>query len=183
MRKNIIVLLAAVLLVVIAGYVSNRYAAGGTSAASGLRPGSAAEDAAVRNPAPAFTLPDLSGEPTALADYTGKVVYLNFWTTWCKWCKKELPDLQHVYEDNRDQGLVVLAVDVGEDAGKSSSYIREKGYTFPVLLDNQKKVSEAYHVGSIPVSVLIDPQGRIAYQRVGAMNESEMRSVLAALLP
>lgn len=192
MGKKLAVLIGTVLLFLVAGYVSNRYVGSEPPLAPSASPAAAtqagapasAEDAeaSAREPAPAFELADLAGNRAALEDYKGKAVYLNFWTTWCKWCKKEMPALESVYRDYQGKGLVVLAIDVGEDAGKVERYIRENEYSFPVLLDDDKSVSEAYGVRSIPVSVLLDTEGRVAYQFVGAMNENQMRSAIDSLL-
>ncbi|MBB6670208.1 TlpA family protein disulfide reductase [Cohnella nanjingensis] len=212
MKKKIILLAAVLLLMAAAQYVTSRYqpdekgsaAAPPPSAASGASADSpsvngvsaapdanrqseeapaAAASAPDRVPAAPFTLTDLDGNSVSLADLRGKRVYLNFWTTWCKYCKKEMPAMEQVYRDYKEEGLVMLAVDMGESGKKAASYINDNGYTFPVLLDEDKRASEAYQVTSIPVTVLVDPDGRIAYRRIGAMKEEQMREAIEAWLP
>ncbi|MFD2331471.1 TlpA family protein disulfide reductase [Cohnella sp. GCM10020058] len=132
--------------------------------------------------APDFTLKDLNGNVVSLRDLRGKAVYLNFWTTWCKWCKKEMPAMKRVYESFKGTDLAIVAVDIGEDRDKVASYIERGGYPFQVLLDSDKSVSKSYRVTSIPVSVFVDKEGRIAYRKLGTMKEDEMRSVVESLV-
>lgn len=132
--------------------------------------------------APDFTLTDLDGHAVSLTDLRGKTVYLNFWTTWCKWCKKEMPAMKRVYASYEGEDLAIVAVDIGEDRNKVASYIDKGGYPFQVLLDADKKVSDLYRVTSIPVSVFVNKEGRIAYRKLGTMKEEEMRAVVGSLV-
>ncbi|MEK0313697.1 TlpA family protein disulfide reductase [Cohnella sp. 56] len=132
--------------------------------------------------APDFTLTDLDGNTVSLRDLRGKTVYLNFWTTWCKWCKKEMPAMKQVYQAFEDKNLAIVAVDIGEDREEVASYIAKGSYPFQVLLDSDKSVSESYRVTSIPVSVFVDKEGRVAYRKLGTMKEDEMRAVIASLV-
>lgn len=132
--------------------------------------------------APDFTLKDLDGNTVSLQDLRGKAVYLNFWTTWCKWCKKEMPAMKRVHASFEGEDLAIVAIDIGEDHDKVATYIAKGGYPFQVLLDSDKSVSKDYRVTSIPVSVFVDREGRVAYRKLGTMKEDEMRSVLEALV-
>lgn len=132
--------------------------------------------------APDFTLTDLDGHAVSLKDLRGKTVYLNFWTTWCKWCKKEMPAMKRVQASYEDEKLAIVAVDIGEDRDKVVSYIDKGGYPFQVLLDTDKKVSDLYQVTSIPVSVFVNKEGRVAYRKLGTMKEEEMRAVVESLV-
>ncbi|MFF2482285.1 TlpA family protein disulfide reductase [Paenibacillus sp. NPDC058071] len=134
-----------------------------------------------REQAVAFTLPDLSGTPVDLAAYAGQPVYLNFWATWCKWCKQEMPAMQEIFENQADKGLVMLAISVGEERDKAAAYIEEHGYTFPVLLDRDKKVTRANGIRSIPVSIFVDKQGNIAYKHIGPLTEPQMDAIINLL--
>ncbi|WP_127587233.1 TlpA family protein disulfide reductase [Paenibacillus koleovorans] len=158
--------------------------ADGSSAAGALpaQPFNGLIPVADRKPAIAFTLPDLAGQPVSLSDLNGSVVYINFWATWCKYCIQEMPDLEKVYRDTLGRDIIYLAVDVGEERDKVAHYLQEHPYPFRILLDTDKKVTRAYQLRSIPVSILMDKRGKIAYNRVGVMTESEMRSVVDALL-
>ncbi|MHA7965119.1 peroxiredoxin family protein [Paenibacillus sp. CAU 1782] len=129
-----------------------------------------------------FTLSDLNGNPVSLSDYKGKVVYLNFWATWCKWCKKEMPDMEAIHQAYSDLGLVILAVSVGEETEKVAQFIQENQYTFQTLLDPDKTVSQAYGVKPIPVSIFIDRNGQVAYRKLGYMDEERMREQIDLLI-
>lgn len=129
-----------------------------------------------------FTVTDLHGERVTLSDLKGKNVYINFWATWCKWCIKEMPDMEKVYHDYKDENIVMLAIDVGESHDKVTAYLKEHPYSFRVVLDPDKKVTQSYKLRSIPVSIFVDKQGRVAYNRVGTLTEEQMRTVIKGLL-
>lgn len=129
-----------------------------------------------------FTLTDLDGNEVNLQDLRGKNVYLNFWATWCKWCKKELPDINKVTGLYKDKDLVVLAVSVGENQKLVSSFIQEHGYEVTTLVDPDKKVAEEYGVTALPVSIFIDKNGKIAHRKLGTMYEEELKTVINELL-
>lgn len=112
-------------------------------------------------PAPPFILNDPEGHPISLADYKGKVVLLTFWATWCEPCKKEMPEIEAAYEQYKDDGLIVLAVNFGENLDSAVSFVHHGRLTFPVLIDRKVSVAERYGVVSLPVSFLIDPEGLI----------------------
>ena len=118
-------------------------------------------------PAPEFTLPDLDGKSHTLADYRGKVVVLNFWATWCPPCRYEMPAMQRAWEKVRDEDIVFIAVDVGEDSDTVFTFLADYPVEFPLLLDEQAKVVEQYPVTGLPTTYIIDPQGRITHRAVG----------------
>lgn len=112
-------------------------------------------------PAPPFILNDLEGRPVNLADYQGKVVLLTFWATWCEPCKKEMPEIQASYEEYKDRGVMILAVNFGENQKSAKPFVDQLGLTFPVLLDKKVGVASRYGVVSLPVSFFIDTNGII----------------------
>jgi len=116
-----------------------------------------------------FTLPLLAGGNADLSSYRGKVVILNFWATWCPPCRAEMPSMETLYRRFNNQGLVILAVDVGEDALVVQRFIRSGGYTFPVLLDSDNKVSSVYGIEAIPTTFIIDREGKIIGRVVGSI--------------
>jgi len=129
-------------------------------------------------PAPDFTLKTLNGEDASLSDYKGKIVLINFWATWCKYCDEEMPDLEKLYNENKDD-LVVLAVDVGEEEGKVRDYIEKGGYTFPVLLDKDSSIAQkSYYVGPLPTSYFIDEVGNFIGAVAGMMTYPQMTQIL-----
>lgn len=122
--------------------------------------------------APYFALPTLDGQDISLYDLRGKVVLLNFWTTWCPACRAEKPHLIAAYNDFADQGLVILRVNVGESPSLVREYVIQKGIPFPVLLDTETEVSMLYQVRVIPATFLIDGEGVIQEVRVGAFRSA-----------
>jgi peroxiredoxin len=132
-----------------------------------------------------FTLPDLHGNTIRLADLRGQVVLVNFWATWCYPCRTEMPSMQALYQDYRHKGFEILAVS-SDVQGKDTvaPFVEAYGLTFPVLLDPQNVVGNRLLVQGIPMTYLIDKQGRIAGREVGAKhwNSAKMRGLLDALL-
>lgn len=133
---------------------------------------------------PAFVLPDLSGNDVSLDDFEGKVVILDLWATWCPPCRKEIPFLVSLFEEYKDQGLVVIGV--GLDQGGASviaPFVEANNVTYTILVGNQD-ISRDFKVRGIPMTLTIDRDGRVAAKDVGfapAM-EAEMRSRVVELL-
>ncbi len=126
-----------------------------------------------------FTLSDLGGKSWHLRDLKGKVVLVNFWATWCPPCRKEMPDLQALYDRYKDQGLVVLSIS-DEDATKVTPFIAQRKITYPVLLDPGRKVNEAFVVEGIPKSFVYDREGRLAAQSIDMRTRNQLQQMLTA---
>src|SRR5256712_1951425 len=120
-------------------------------------------------PAPDIALKDLQGQEVRLSDLHGKVVLVNFWATWCKPCKEEMPAMQASYERLRDQGFVVLAVNELEDVEKVAEHIKTHGHTFLVVMDHNNGVANRYGVVGLPASFLIDRQGIVREHIFGSL--------------
>ena len=118
--------------------------------------------------APDFRLKDLNGKTHTLLDYRGKFVFLNFWATWCPPCKKEMPSMQRVFEEADKEKFVMLAVNVKEDKKVVQAFAKKNGYTFPILLDTDYKVGGEYRAQAIPLTFLIDKEGRVVGKICGA---------------
>jgi peroxiredoxin len=112
-------------------------------------------------PAPDFTLGGLSGDNVALSSFRGHYVLLNFWATWCPPCKAELPDLYAYYLAHRNDGFVLLGVDVEEDAATVAQFMQANRFDFPVALDITGMVYERYGGAGLPSSFLIGPDGSL----------------------
>src|SRR5437764_5510064 len=136
--------------------------------------GMASRPPLVGAPAPEVALTDLQGKEVRLSDLRGKVVLLNFWATWCKPCKEEMPAMQAAYDKLRDEGLVVLAVNELEDAQRVAEHVRSHGHTFPVVMDHDNRIANRYGVVGLPASCLIDRQG-IVRERVSGSLLTEQR--------
>src|SRR3989338_8003741 len=124
----------------------------------------------MKNPVPAsaFMLRDLNGKLTSLGDFEGKVLLLNFWATWCANCIKEMSAMQQLYQTYSTEGLVVVGVSVDRSAPSEVKAFAEKlKISFPILHDRDSIISRLYSNPGVPVSYLIDRQGRIAYRVLG----------------
>jgi len=133
---------------------------------------------------PAFALPDLSGNEVSLSDFHGKVVILDLWATWCPPCRREIPFLVSLYEQYKDQGLVVVGV--GLDQGGASviaPFVEANSVTYTILVGDQT-ISQQYRVSGIPMTLMIDRDGRVASKDVGfaPTMEGEMRARVEELL-
>jgi thiol-disulfide isomerase/thioredoxin len=133
----------------------------------------------LKQPAPDFVLRNVDGTTVKLSDLRGKVVWVNFWATWCVPCKKELPDIQRLYDEKRDQGLEVLTINYQEGAEDAQAFFDARSLTLPLLLDDGA-VYEQYRLQGLPDSFFIDRDGNIAALQYGFLTEDKMRERLAA---
>ncbi len=117
--------------------------------------------------APEFALADMDGVLHRLSDYRGQVVIVNFWATWCPPCREEMPSMQRAWEQIRDEDIVILAIDVGEDEDTIFTFTADYPVEFPLLLDLDSRVIQEWPVRGLPTTFIIDPQGRIAYRAIG----------------
>ena len=136
-------------------------------------------------PAPDFTLDTLEGSQMTLSDLRGKVVIVNLWTSWCPPCRAEMPAIEQIYQENKAQGLEVLAVNSTYQDSElaAASFAQEFGLTFPVLLDRDGSVSKRYQLLALPTTYFIDRQGIIrAVVPGGPMSETLIESKIVDLL-
>jgi peroxiredoxin len=124
-----------------------------------------------------FALSALDGKAYSLGELRGRVVLLNFWATWCPPCRKEMPDMQKLYDRFKDKGLVVLAAS-GEERTTVEQYVRQQGYTFPILLDAESKAQNAFGVEGIPKTFIFDRAGNLAAQSVDMRTEAQFLRLL-----
>lgn len=117
--------------------------------------------------APDFALRSLERENIRLSEQFGEVVILNFWATWCGSCRQEMPLLDEIYTRYRRAGLVLLSINIDEDADGAAEMARTLGVSYPVLLDSRNEVARAYEIGTMPSTVLIDREGAIRYVSEG----------------
>ncbi len=131
--------------------------------------------------APAFALRDPDGSVRSLSDYRGKVVWVNFWATWCGPCRRELPEMQRLV-DLFPEGLAVLAVNLQESSGKAASFWEELELDLPILLDSNGEVADQYRLANrLPSHFFIDEEGVLRALRIGIITEDEMRQQLEEL--
>jgi thiol-disulfide isomerase/thioredoxin len=144
-------------------------------------PGIAKPDV-VGKPAPALVVKAIDGGDVDLAALKGKVVLLNFWATWCAPCKRELPVLEKLSAEFREQGLAVVGVAVGEDRAVVDKFLKTTGLTYPVVpAEEGSAIVSALSVTAFPTVVLVDRDGNIASYEVGARGEAALRDALRKL--
>lgn len=114
----------------------------------------------VGQPAPQFTLPTLQADqPTALKQFAGKVVYLDFWASWCAPCRTSFPLLNKLHEKLKAQGFEVVAVNLDEDKANAEKFLKEFPVSFTVLRDAKGEWADQFVVESMPTSFILDKQG------------------------
>ena len=126
-----------------------------------------------------FALKDLKGNEVDLEDYRGKVIFLNFWTTWCQACLVEMPSMEKLYSKFKNKAFIILAVDMQEDSEKVRKFKEKFKLSFPILLDAEGVVASYYGVNAIPATFLID---RAGYLYAAAMGARDWASADAFLL-
>ena len=140
-----------------------------------------------KTPAIDFELKDQYGKTHKLSDYKGKVVFLNFWATWCPPCKMEMPDIQKIYEKYEKQGekseVVVLSVVAPntqdeKDVEGIKAFLEENGYTYPVLMDDGGYTFGAYRISSLPTTFMIDKEGNVFGYVQGGLTQEAMESII-----
>lgn len=133
--------------------------------------------------APDFELPDESGKLYRLSDYRGRLVVLNFWATWCPPCREEMPSMERARRAVASDGIVLLAVNVGEDADTIFSFTASYPVQFPLLMDRHEKVIKQYPVIGLPTTFVIDPDGFMTHRAIGGRDwdHPELLRALRAL--
>lgn len=120
-------------------------------------------------PAPALRLVDLDDEIWDIKEMRGKVVVVNFWATWCPPCRREMPSLERLRSATEDKDVIVVAVNIGEDADTVSSFLGtvEPSPTFPMLFDPDAQTLPAWQVKGLPTTFVVGPDGMLAYSAIG----------------
>ena len=134
----------------------------------------------IGKPAPQFALRSPEGQVVQLSDFDGQVVWINFWASWCGPCRRELPDIQELAGEFKDDGLVVLTLNQGESGGKAIDFWEELGLDLPILLDSDEEVSDQYRLIGLPNNYFIDKDGVLQAFQHGFLTEGQMREKLAA---
>ncbi len=138
----------------------------------------------VNQKAPDFTLRSSTQINTRLAELRGNVIMLNFWATWCNPCRVEMPKLQKLYQQYKDIGFITLGVNIDKNSVKAAKMARDLGAKFPILFDNTQKVSKLYSIKAMPMTILIDRDGKIRnlYQGYKPGYEKKYAKAIRALL-
>lgn len=131
--------------------------------------------------APEFELTDLEGNSVKLSDYRGKTVLLNFWATWCRVCQAEMPHVEKLYQQYKDQDVVILSVNATSqerDAQRVAQYANKQLLSFPIVLDEEGDVLKQYKVTAYPTTYIIDPSGAIQDRYLGAISYESMKKAI-----
>jgi peroxiredoxin len=124
-----------------------------------------------------FTLSDIQGRTWTLRDLRGKIVLLNFWTTWCGPCRREMPDMEALHQRFAPRGLVVLAIS-NETRDQVNSFIAAKRYTFPVLLDPDNAVNKLFTVHGFPQTFVYDRGGKLVAHAIDQQSRAQFLELL-----
>lgn len=144
--------------------------------------GSGEEAPKVGAKAPDFELASLDGRTIKLSDLRGKGVMINFWATWCGPCRFEMPTMEQIYQEYEDKGLVILALNLEEDAIVAKKFVDEFQLTFPTLLDIKGTVAQQYGLIGLPTSYFVGRDGVIRDINVGAMDYDLLLSKVRKIL-
>ena len=118
--------------------------------------------------APDFTLRNMEGKKISLSDYRGKVVFLNFWATWCVTCEEEMPSMEKLYQRFKGEKFEMLTVSIDQEGEeKVRPYLKKYGLTFPVLLDPSKEAANLYKTTGVPETFILDKAGVIVHKAIG----------------
>ena len=123
----------------------------------------------IAKPAPPFTLPLFDGKTLSHEDLRGKVVFLNFWASWCPPCRAEARTLEAAWQKYKDQGVVFVGVNIQDQEPDARGFLEEFGITYPNGMDRGSKIAIDYGVWGLPETFIIDGEGRITYKHVGGL--------------
>lgn len=140
---------------------------GATAAGNGLAPGSKVE----------FRLQTVDGRTVGPKDFPGQVVVVDFWATWCGPCHLQAEILEPIYRDFKGRGVQFLAANVGEEAATVKSFLKDKPFPYPVLLD-PKDVASNLGIHALPTLLVVDRKGRVAFFQSGLADADTLRKVI-----
>ena len=133
--------------------------------------------------APNFEVVDLNGEKHKLSEYEGTGVVLNFWGTWCEPCEREFPAMTRQYDEMKDEGVQIIALNYAQTDFEVKKYVENMGMTFPVAIDKTKSVFTAYNIDPLPTSIFINPQGVVERVVTGEMSEQQIKTFMESIKP
>jgi len=122
-----------------------------------------------------FTLKSRDGSNIKLSEQRGNIVLVNFWASWCGPCREELPAFESLYQEYKDLGVEILAINVDDEAEKANVLLNDIEVSFPVLFDTSGEVSQLYDVSAMPTTALIDSDGNIRFLHSGYRTGDEKK--------
>ena len=133
--------------------------------------------------APEFSLEDLNGNPITLSSLKGKVVFLNLWATWCPPCVREIPDFIDTYTQYKDKGLEIIGISVdNEGTAKVLKFVEQYKINYPIVMYTMQFIRDYMPGNAIPVTFIIDPQGKIRYKKIGLTNKAFLENWFLKLI-
>jgi len=135
--------------------------------------------------APDFTLSDVEGRPVRLREFRGKLVFVNFWATWCPPCRLEMPGMEQLYQTFKQTDFAMLALSIDRQGAQVvAPFMKELKLTFPALIDHKTEVARQYGLRGLPTTYLIDREGRLIGAAVGPRDwySTEAKALIAGLL-
>ncbi|WP_077618649.1 thiol-disulfide oxidoreductase ResA [Bacillus sinesaloumensis] len=142
------------------------------------------EKVVVGDMAPDFVVTDLDGKEHHLSEYRGeKGVFLNFWGTWCEPCQREFPYIDTYYQEYKDQGVEVIAINVGEPKFSVNNFIKKYELSFPVVIDKGNQLLNAYGIDPLPTTLLIDEDGKVVKIITGEMTSKMVKDYMEQIKP
>jgi len=133
-------------------------------------------------PAVDFSLPQLGGGDRSLSEFSGSWVVLTFWASWCGPCRAEMPSLEALHQTHAAKGVVIFGVTVDQDSAPAQNFVREYQLTFPQVWDRQGAIGSAYQATAIPMSFLVDPEGRVVAVSRGSRDWSQLAGLMDSLI-
>jgi len=140
----------------------------------------ATEESADRAPMPDFSLVSLGGEKVSKADFTGKVVLMDFWATWCGPCHLQADILKEIYPDAAKRGIEFLAISTAEDAETVRAFVARRPFPYAVLVDPEEVLGIPLEVNALPTLVVMDGKGRVAWRHTGVADAAAIDAALRA---
>jgi cytochrome c biogenesis protein CcmG/thiol:disulfide interchange protein DsbE len=125
----------------------------------------------------------LGGETLSLSDLRGQVVLINFWGTWCGPCRREMPELQSLYEEHAEDGLTMLGLAVRDTSDAVADFREEYGLSFTLALDEGESISEQYAIPGQPSTLVLDANGVIIFQSYSIVTEEDLAPIITDALP
>jgi len=125
-----------------------------------------------------INLKDMNGKNVSLSDFKGKIVFLNFWTTWCPTCRIEMPSMEKLYQTIKNKDFAMVTINLQESASQVKEFFKEFKLTFTALLDSTGKVGASFGIRAIPTTYILDKTGRIIGQ-VNGPREWDSKKAIA----
>lgn len=130
-----------------------------------------------------FVSTDLEGQRIELDDYMGQGVMINFWGTYCPPCEKEMPVMEKLYQEYKDQGIEIIAINVNEAEAVVRPFVARHKLTFPVVIDRGMRISDAYGINPLPVTFMVNEYGEVVRVHTGILTENVLREYFEEVKP